>query len=446
MTVFSLGRYIVRTPQHWSRLSKLSRFTHSVAGSPLFSWLPKELEPKFLSYKKHLFAEYEHLTNLIANGAGQQSNAKDLASRWNQLRPIVDVLEELDVILETDAEAARLVSDILNDGGDGDVADEERELVELARVEQEQRAVHRQALEQKLLDLIVPEDPTYFSSGVTLEIIAGAGGREAGLFARELLEMYRLLCVDRGWHFALVQELTMVGDDIVSTGSESPLSKACLEIVGEPNPIATDARRFGAYGQLRWEAGVHRVQRVPVTSKQGKIHTSTVAVSVIPSSDKISIDLPERDLSWAFFRASGAGGQHVNRTDSAVRLTHIPTGTVVTCQQERSQHANKRIALGMLRERLVNSKVKSQTESERSLRRCQIGHLDRSEKVRTYNYPQDRITDHRLSRSWAGIFRFMRQTTGLSEAIQAFVQRDQSLRLHNLLSQTQSFNEGQSTA
>ncbi|KAF5397024.1 Peptide chain release factor [Paragonimus heterotremus] len=428
----SVLRYLQRGIPTLPVLFRVARLSNLADSPQLFSWLPKELEPEFMRYKKHILSEYEQLSSSISDAHGE-GNLKTVALRWEKLRPIADIFEELDVLLETDADIEHLVSDVLN--ADQNEHDQE-ELSELVRVERQQRATYRQALERQLLQLLAPFDPTSYTPGVCLELIAGAGGREAGLFARELLEMYRLLAVERGWRFQVVQESNMIGDESTSSGSEIPLSKARVEIVGEPLDVENgDCRCFGAYGQLRWEAGVHRVQRIPVTSKQHKIHTSTVAVSVLSLGEEISIDLPDSDLKWEFFRASGAGGQHVNRTDSAVRLTHLPTGTVVTCQRERSQHVNRRIALELLEQKLRDAKVRTHAESEDILRRSQVGHLDRSEKIRTYNFPQDRITDHRLGRSWNGMQRFMRQATGLSELIQALADHEQSNRLKEMLLQ-----------
>ncbi|CAH8494635.1 unnamed protein product, partial [Dicrocoelium dendriticum] len=396
----------------------------------LFHWLPKELEPHFLSYKKQLLEEYDRLTNSISSSI-ENSEIKHIVPRWEVLRPIAEIFEELDVLLQADADIQQLIADVT---GAEEPDEEESQLCELARVERERGMAHRQSLEQKLLQLIAPIDSSFYLPGARLELISGAGGLEAGLFARELLDMYRNLAFNRGWQFTVVHETNMTGEESCGPNHEAPLAVARVEIVGEPSSAAIqDCRSLGAYGQLRWEAGVHRVQRIPVTSKHHKIHTSTVAVSVLPLDDEVSIDFHDDDLKWEFFRSSGPGGQHVNRTDSAVRLTHLPTGTVVGCQQERFQHINKRLALEMLKEKLLSKRVKSRVETENILRRSQIGHLDRSEKIRTYNFPQDRITDHRLSRTWSGIHWFMRQTTGLSEAIQAFLDVHQAERLRNIL-------------
>ncbi|CAL8098903.1 unnamed protein product [Calicophoron daubneyi] len=316
--------------------------------------------------------------------------------------------------------------------------DDDDELIEIARLEKEQREKQRQALEQKLLWLISPPTPFALVPGAQLELIAGAGGREAGLFARDLLDMYRSFAAYRGWSFTVTQEATMSGSEATGGASETPLSKACVEIVGRPEEecpgTSMDSSKvLGAFGQLCWEAGVHRVQRIPVTSGQHKIHTSTVAVSVLPITEETDIEIPEGELKWEYYRSSGAGGQHVNKTDSAVRLTHLPTGTVVTCQQERSQLANKQLAFEKLLHKLRTERWRAQWEAMDTMRRSHVGNLDRSEKIRTYNFPQDRVTDHRLGRTWNGLSRFMRQSLGLSEMIQALVERDQFARLEEVL-------------
>lgn len=385
-----------------------------------------------MSYKKQILEEYDQLTSCISSSI-ENNKIKHMVPRWEALRPIAEIFEELDVVLETDANIQQLIADVT---GTDEVDEEELELCELARVEREQGIAHRHSLEQRLLQLIAPIDSSSYLPGARLELISGAGGLEAGLFARDLLDMYRNLAVSRGWQFTVVHEANMAGEECCGPHHESPLAVARVEIIGEPKPTTIqDCHSLGAYGQLRWEAGVHRVQRIPVTSKHHKIHTSTVAVSVLPLDDGPSIDISDDDLKWEFFRSSGPGGQNVNRTDSAVRLTHLPTGTVVGCQQERYQHLNKRLALELLKEKLLAKEMKSRVDMDNTVRRSQIGHLDRSEKIRTYNFPQDRITDHRLSRTWNGIHWFMRQTTGLSDSIQALLDLHQSERLKDVLLQ-----------
>lgn len=399
------------------------------------SWLPNDLINQFDLYKRKVLSEYEEITTqLSTNFLGDQ---KKLSERWNKLRPIVEVIEELELLSKTDAEVEELILDLVN--SDKNSSDDSNDLSDLIQLERNQRDKQQQVLEQKLLDLLAPINPVTLESGVTLELFAGAGGREAGLFACDMLEMYRAFSVNRNWVFNVVHESQMSGTEDTETGSETPLAYARVQIEGPPS-FNTDENAsilspVGAYGLLRWEAGVHRVQRVPVTSKLNKIHTSTVAVAVLPISDNVDLNISDSDLKWEYYRASGAGGQHVNRTDSAVRLTHLPTGTVVTCQRERLQHVNKQVALKILSERLQNERIQSQFEQFDFVRRSHIGNMDRSEKIRTYNFQQDRITDHRLGRSWVGLLRFMKQTIGLSEALEALHQRERINQIRQILNQ-----------
>lgn len=226
------------------------------------------------------------------------------------------------------------------------------------------------------LDLVLFPPDEMDERSVFLEIRAGTGGQEAALFAGDLLRMYMMYAIKKGWQTNLMSE---------STTDLGGYREVVLEVKGK-----------GVYGHLKHEAGVHRVQRVPDTETQGRVHTSTASVVVLPEADDVEVSISPADLRIDVYRASGAGGQHVNTTDSAVRITHIPTGTVVACQDERSQHKNKAKALKVLQSRILAANKEKQDAEESKKRKEMVGGAARSDKVRTYNYPQNRITDHRV--------------------------------------------------
>lgn len=221
---------------------------------------------------------------------------------------------------------------------------------------------------------------TPFSQGVILEIRAGVGGGEAALFAKNLFEMYQRFAAKRGWHITVLDE------------SRSDL--------GGFKEITSQIRGEGVYETLRWESGVHRVQRIPETEKSGRIHTSTASVAVLPEAKETDVEVRPQDIKIEFFRSSGPGGQNVNKVETAVRVVHIPTGLVVASQESRSQQKNREQAMMMLRSKLLASRREADAQKIAAHRREQIGSAERSEKIRTYNFPQDRVTDHRIKKSW----------------------------------------------
>ena len=264
-------------------------------------------------------------------------------------------------------------------------------------------------LENNLKILLLPRDPRD-EKNVIMEIRGGAGGEEAALFAHSLLRMYTMYVQSRGW------ELEVLNLNETELGG---VKEAIFSVDGA-----------GAYNRLKYESGVHRVQRVPETETQGRIHTSTATVAVMPQAEEVDFALDMKDLRIDTFRSSGAGGQHINKTSSAIRVTHIPTGTVVECQNERSQFQNKDKALEILRSRLLAQKQKEQQDAINAQRQGQVGTGDRSEKIRTYNFPQDRCTDHRIGLTVHNLEKIM--DGNLDEVIDALATREQTEKLQKL--------------
>lgn len=314
-----------------------------------------------------LIDRHEEVAGLLADPdvIKDQNQFRDLSQEYAQLEPVVKCFQNYNAAND-DLSAAE---DMLKDD-DADVR-------EMAVDEKNDASERVDTLELELQKLLLPKDPND-DSNIFLEIRAGTGGDEAAIFAGDLFRMYSRFAELKRWQIEIINQ---------NLGEHGGYREIIARIIGT-----------GAYSQLKFESGAHRVQRVPETESQGRVHTSAATVAILPEVDDVEqIEINPSDLRVDTFRASGAGGQHVNKTDSAVRLTHLPTGTVVECQDERSQHKNKARAMSLLQARIMDTEIEKQQKEQAQTRKSLVGSGDRSERIRTYNYPQGRVTDHRIN-------------------------------------------------
>lgn len=314
-----------------------------------------------------LVERHEELGALLSDAEviTNQNRFRDFSKEYSQLEPIVFVFKQYKACAKEIDEMKVLINE--ND----------LEMQQLAKLELKEAEDRLPRLEAELQVLLLPRDP-HDESNIFLEIRAGAGGDEAAIFAGDLYRMYSRYAENQGWQVEFIS---------ASQSEKGGYKEIILRIIGQ-----------GAYSRFKFESGVHRVQRVPETEAQGRVHTSTCTVAILPEVDEVeNITINPADLRIDTYRASGAGGQHVNKTDSAIRITHIPTGTVVECQDERSQHKNRAKAMALLQSRLLAEERRKQQQQEAETRRDLVGTGDRSERIRTYNYPQGRLTDHRIN-------------------------------------------------
>lgn len=361
------------------------------------------MKDSILNKLNNLIDRHEEIAGLLADPdvIADQNQFRDLSREYAQLEPVVNCYQDYTSAKDNLRNAEEMLGD--KDPDMRDMAVEEKAMAS------EQLG----SLEVELQKLLLPKDP-HDNSNIFLEIRAGTGGDEAAIFAGDLFRMYSRYAEERRWKVEVLSQ---------NEGEHGGYKEVIARIIGA-----------GAFSRLKFESGAHRVQRVPETESQGRVHTSAATVAIMPELDEIEqIEINPADLRVDTYRASGAGGQHVNKTDSAVRLTHIPTGTVVECQDERSQHKNKARAMSLLQARIMDSEFEKQRKEEAQTRKSLVGSGDRSERIRTYNFPQGRVTDHRINLTLYKLDDFVQG--GLDQVIDPLINEHQAEQLASLAEQ-----------
>ena len=347
-----------------------------------------------------IIARYHDISGILAGGALDQQAFVRLSKEYSELTPVVESIEALKKATKELSELETLIADPNQDAEMKSLAGEEHRVLK-AKLPELRRRVQR---------LLLPKDAADEKSAI-LEIRAGTGGDEAALFASDLFRMYQRYADLHGWKVEIME--------LSDTG------------IGGYKEVIASINGRGVFARLKFESGVHRVQRVPATEASGRIHTSAATVAVLPEAEEVDVQIDEKDLRVDVFRSSGPGGQSVNTTDSAVRITHLPTGIVVQQQDEKSQHKNKAKALKILRARLYEAEREKREAERAAQRKSQVGTGDRSERIRTYNFPQGRVTDHRINLTLYDLDRVL-SGDSLDKIIDALIAEDEAARLSEL--------------
>jgi peptide chain release factor 1 len=358
------------------------------------------MKPSIQHKLENLCERYDEIAALLSDPEvqGNQNKFRSLSQEYAQINPIVDCYKRYQKALD----ALASVKEMANDS--------DPELREMAKEEVIEAENQIEALEHELQILLLPKDPND-NRNIFLEVRAGTGGDEAAIFSGDLARMYQRFAERKGWRTEIISE---------SPGDHGGYKEVILRVSGQD-----------VYSQLKFESGAHRVQRVPETESQGRIHTSACTIAVMPEVEEIdAFDINPADLRVDTYRASGAGGQHVNRTESAIRITHIPSGVVVECQDERSQHKNRARAMSLLQSRLLAAEQEKHHAEQAATRKLQVGSGDRSERIRTYNYPQGRLTDHRINLTLYKLDDIMEG--GLEQVLQPLISEHQAELLTQL--------------